>query len=221
MEQVVDGVRNYLHAHQISIIKDIIVPAFGIDKILALIALLYAIRSFKSSYKVGKVNFLIQLTASHRDIWSKIHQSNLIRIKDPKADINSITEDESRYVIFIIMNMRTLFEAHINKVYDFNKASQFDTGKFFNLPIPNHVWQNSKIFYDDAFVKFMDAIKINAKIRMSGVNPKSRIYLFYMILKKKIKKRFILYKIKKRKVARLAKNINPLNTIEKVPVNSQ
>ncbi|MBW4889204.1 hypothetical protein KXQ82_05735 [Mucilaginibacter sp. HMF5004] len=159
--------------HHIDPIKDILVPNITVDKIVALIAILFAIRTFISNNKIAKLNFECQLAASHRDIWSRIFQNeSLHNISDPLANPTEITKEQRRYIIFIIINTRLAYLAGKSKIQEFSKQAQKDTGAFFNLPLPNHVWQNVKEFYEEDFNQFIH----KAKDRAAGVtSPKRNI----------------------------------------------
>lgn len=154
--------------------KDLLLPFLAPDKLLTLIGLIYAIRTFRNTYKLNRVNFIYQLTQSHRDIWSKIHQAKIERILDPNVDVNSITEEERRHIIFIVLNTKISFEAHKAKVYPITKEVQLDVGSFMNLPMPNKVWESIKYYYEIEYVKFVDKCKEDAK----GLPRKGLISIF-------------------------------------------
>lgn len=143
--------------------KDILLPFLAPDKLLTLIGIIYAVRTFSNSYKLNRVNFIYQLTQSHRDIWSKIHQAKIERIIDPNADTATISEEEKRHVIFIVLNTKVSYEAHKVKVYPITKEVQLDVGAFMNLPIPNKVWESLKYYYERDFVNFVDKCKKDAQ----------------------------------------------------------
>lgn len=153
----------FLQLHNVDFVKDVLLTSLSLDKILTFIGLIYAIKSFRGAYRIGKVNFYFQLVESHRDIWSKIHELKLHRIRDTNIDANSVTDDEKRHIIFLVLHIRALFEGYKCRVYDFNFESQKDTGMFFNLPIPSKVWESIQAYYDKDFIEFMESARHKAK----------------------------------------------------------
>lgn len=145
----------FLKSHDVDLIKDILVPNISVDKIVAFAALIYAIRAFNSSYNLSRANFTYQLIQSHRDLWSKIHALNLTRITDPNADPSTITSDEERYIIFLILHIEASFEAHRTNVLRVNRYSLVDIGEIFLLPLPKLVWSRIEMVNDKEFVKFI------------------------------------------------------------------
>lgn len=117
----------------------------------------YAIRS---DIRSRKVEHLIQLNQSHRDIWSKTYSHpELLRIRQTDIDLNTnpITDAERRLVIEIIAHIYSVYEAIQNKQFDNNEVEK-DIAKFLNLPIPNAIWKEVKDFYDMKFVNYIDGL---------------------------------------------------------------
>jgi len=182
-DNILKEVDDFLTKHKVDAVKDIFVPTFGLDKLIALIAIIYAIRSFRTNNKIARVNLLFQLNNSHRDIWSGIVKSNLTRINDPNADSIQITVEEERYIIFLLLHIHTLFEASEKNLYDFNSSSRLDVGTFFNHPLPSSVWNRKKQFYSTPFSNFIDNVKAEAQ-GSSLPHPKILVKLLFVIKKK-------------------------------------
>lgn len=107
-----------------------------------------------------KMEHLLQLTQSHRDIWSKTYSHpELLRIR--QADVNlekhPITEEERRLAVEIIAQIYSVYEAIQNKQFDNNEIEK-DITQHLHLPIPNTIWQEVKEYHDKKFVKYIDGL---------------------------------------------------------------
>lgn len=164
----------YLQAHHVDFFKDIILPNLSIDKWVAVISLIILIRTFIKSNKIAILNFDTQLATSHRDIWSKIISDvDLQEIANPDnatVSFNDIDAKQRRYVNFIIINTCLAYNAHKLKIRRYPFEAQTDTGSFFNKPIPNLIWENTKKYYEKDFVEFIDSSK---KYALNGSRGKN------------------------------------------------
>lgn len=117
----------------------------------------YATRSDNRS---RKVEHLLQLNQSHREIWGKTYSHpELLRIK--RADVNlqkhPITASEKRFAIEIIMHIYSVYEAIQSKQFD-GKDVEKDIVQHLQLPIPNTIWQEVKEYHDRHFVRYIDGL---------------------------------------------------------------
>jgi hypothetical protein len=209
MKQLWEWGLKKLHEHNVDLLKDILIPAFSIDKIAVVIGLYFAIKSFRLNAKIAKVSFIHQLTQSHRDIWIRIaNDTNLQQIDNPSADPDNVSLEQEKYVVFVLLNTNVAFDAHKEKVYLFSKQAQIDTGEFFNLPIPNAVWNSVKKYYDDDFVEFIENAKEIAQgkpIIKKVINGKFVFLKLILVQPILIPIKFINKEIQKKKKIRIRK----------------
>jgi hypothetical protein len=121
--------------------------------------------SLRSDTTTRRTANLIDITASHRDIWKLYFASpELARVFDRKADISKmpITQKENVFVNMLIAHIGTSFylmkHAHVIKP----EGLQRDIKEFMALPIPKAVWEQTKAFQNDDFVAFVESC-LNAK----------------------------------------------------------
>lgn len=152
--QVVD----YLHNHEIKIIKDIIIPILSPEKIVAIIGIYYVVKTFQANYKLSRVNFIHQLTISHRDIWLKVAEKRIDFAK-PIEGLDNISSEEYRFAIFIILHIKMSYEAHRAKVSVQREGEFADIGTLLNKPLPNAVWEQIKDLHESDFVFYIDSCK--------------------------------------------------------------
>lgn len=186
--------------------RDLLLPFLAPDKILALIGIIYVARTFNSSYRLNKISFAYQLTQAHRDIWSKIYQAKVERILSPEVDANTLTEEEKRHIIYIILNTKLAYHAYKLKIYSMTKEVRLDIGEFMNLPLPNKTWNYLKPFHEKDFVSFIDNCKSGVNARY---NAKLFIYKIYLAIKNilfiKIASKFFKKRYKPSKIVNKSK----------------
>ncbi|MDQ1086179.1 hypothetical protein [Siphonobacter sp. SORGH_AS_1065] len=166
---VVKHLVNYLHQHNISIIKDIVVPSIALDKIVAIVGLYYVIKTFRFSNNLSKLNFISQLTQNHREIWSRIVEKELNeRITDISADPKTLTKTEKRYILYVILHIKTSYQAHILKVKRLSQEEIKDMGNFLNYPLASQTWNEVKYWHEKKFVKFIEDAQCKAKLNKTS-----------------------------------------------------
>ncbi|MEO6520342.1 MAG: hypothetical protein ABIN91_01585 [Mucilaginibacter sp.] len=183
------------------IAKDIIIPLFG--SVLSFTAILIALLSLKSSNKVAKANYELQITLSHRETWQKIGELKLNRIKDATADPNEIEELEYIYTNFVIHNVKNMYYGIARGILGNKRrkvAHMKDIGKFISFPIPNKVWSQVKQYHETPFQKFIeDSQKVfrgeplplkglkkafkNLRIWMIVISNKGQVIFFLLVTK--------------------------------------
>lgn len=170
---------DYLHSHNVSLVKDVLIPSVGIDKILTLVGLYYVIKTFKYSNKLAKVNFITQLTQNHRDIWARISADKLQeRITNVNGDPNTLTRAEKTHILNVILHIKTSYEAHIAHVKKLNAEEIHDIGSFLNYPLANRTWNEVKRWHEKRFVKFIEKAKYKAN---PAINPKPKTFFTSLI----------------------------------------
>jgi hypothetical protein len=139
------------------LVKDVIIPLFS--SLLSFIAILVAIKALRDNTKIARANYEFQITQSDRDTWRHITTQKLRRIKDPAANPNRITEEEKVNTNFIVLNVKTIFEAmELGIISSITRKELLmkDVGEFFSLPIPNRVWNKVKSYHSPEFQNFMN-----------------------------------------------------------------
>ena len=127
---------------------------------LAIIAsLLFTGISLRRDAKGRRIANLIDLTASHRDIWAQFdRRPGLARVLDPKADVTRkvVTDAEKIFVTLIILHLSSVPRAGgcLSLTPD---GLQQDVKTLFSLPIPNAVWgEDQASARYPKFVEFVD-----------------------------------------------------------------
>lgn len=132
---------------------------FDLVQTLGIIASLYfTYRLFQNETRSQKMEHLLQLNQSHRDIWNKTYSHpELLRIRKADVDLqkNPITDAEKRLSTEVIMHIYSVYEAIQNKQLD-NADVEKDIVSHLKLPIPNTVWNEIKKFQNQKFVKYID-----------------------------------------------------------------
>lgn len=118
--------------------------------------------SLRSDTITRRTANLIDITASHRDIWKLYFDiPELTRVFDAQADISKhpTTQKENVFVNMLI--------AHIGASYYLMKHEHVikpeglrrDVKEFMALPIPKAIWQQAKAFQNDDFVAFVESCR--------------------------------------------------------------
>lgn len=117
-------------------------------------------RAIHSDIQSRKVEHLLQINQSHREIWAKTYtQPELLRIKETDVDLEQhpITDAERRMVQEVIMHIFAVYEAIQNNQLDKGEMEK-DIADYLNLPIPYAVWQDVKRYYKKQFIQFIDRL---------------------------------------------------------------
>jgi hypothetical protein len=115
-------------------------------------------RATRHDIRSSRVDHLLQINESHREIWSKTYtQPELLRIRKSEVDLEKhpITEAERRMVIEVIMHIYAVYEAIQNDQLDKGEMEK-DISDYLRLPIPNTIWQEVKGYYPKRFLKFIN-----------------------------------------------------------------
>ena len=131
---------------------------FGFTAIVA--SLLFTAREIRQVEKSQRVTNLLNITKYHREIWSQLFEHpEFERILDPKVDLkfHPVTTRESLFVTFLILHLKASFKATQENMFVTPEALGKDILWFFSLPIPMHVWHQSRDFQDKEFVDFLES----------------------------------------------------------------
>jgi hypothetical protein len=152
---------DWLHIHDVKIVRDIIVPIFSVDKIAALIGIIYIARTFTKNNQLARTNFIHQLTLSHRDIWSQIHKtfpnSGGLEKYDPAT--SNLDVAQKRCIINLILHVKISYEAHRSRIMKWDRGVCLDLGKVFNYPAVDLVWESIKELHEKDFKKKIQSLK--------------------------------------------------------------
>lgn len=125
-----------------------------------IIGFILTYRANRSDVRSSKVDHLLSLSQSYREIWNKTYsQPELLRIKEKDVDLEKhpITEAEQRMVKETILHIYAVYIAIENKQLDKGEMEK-DISKFLQLPIPNAVWNEVRGYYPKRFVSFVDSL---------------------------------------------------------------
>lgn len=123
-------------------------------------SLLFTAHTVRSDTKTRRISNLVTLTRNHRDIWSEILKNpKLERVVSLTVDIEKepTTLEEEIFVGFIIQHLHSVYHAASDKLVMRPDAMRRDVKEFFSLPVPNAVWQRTKIFQNATFVAFVES----------------------------------------------------------------
>lgn len=121
--------------------------------------LFYTAASFNADAKERRISNLMELAASHRDLWQQmIEKPELARILLADVDLKktAVSVVEERFVHLLITHLAVTYEALKNGVLPRLEGLQKDTREFIALPIPHQVWQWSRKYQQADFVKFVE-----------------------------------------------------------------
>src|SRR5260221_11051891 len=121
--------------------------------------LLFTAPNVRADSRERKIQSLFALTASHRDIWSKVYEHpHLMRVlRHAGAEAISVTEDEEMFVNLLILHLAASYRARKFGLYFQEEGLRLDVKEFFSLPIPKLIWQKSRVYQDHDFVAFVES----------------------------------------------------------------
>jgi len=129
-----------------------------LQTVFILVGFVLTYRANRSDVRSGKLEHLLSLSQSYREIWNKTYsQPELLRIRKSEVDLekNPITEAERRIVKETILHIYTIYVAIENKQLDEGEMSK-DISDYLRLPIPNIIWQEGQRYYPKRFQKFIN-----------------------------------------------------------------
>ncbi|HEY3856307.1 MAG TPA: DUF6082 family protein [Verrucomicrobiae bacterium] len=122
-------------------------------------SLLFTAVSLRSETKNRRIDSLLSLTESHRELWAQIFDHpDLARILDTEADLarKPMTLEESIYVGLAIQHLGSAYQAMKGGIVIQQDGLCDDVKSFFGLPIPKAVWAETKTLQNADFVRFVD-----------------------------------------------------------------
>ena len=117
--------------------------------------------SFREDIRSRRLANLVTLTQQHRDIWEE-SQSNpsLARVRSSVADLYTkpVTAEETQFVMLLMFHLYCWYRASLGGEVNVLEGLEQDVKSFFTRPIPHHVWNERKAFFDRDFRHFVDDI---------------------------------------------------------------
>jgi hypothetical protein len=136
---------------------------FNLASVVGIIAsLLYTAVSLRSETKNRRIQSLLSLTESHRELWAKIFDHpKLARILEANADLSKqpIILEESIYVGLFIQHLASAYQALKGGIIIRQDGLCDDVKSFFSLPIPKAVWETAKRLQNEDFVNFVESCR--------------------------------------------------------------
>ena len=132
--------------------------------------------SLHSETKTRRVANLLTITANYREVWKEFfHSQELARVIEPSADVakKPVTPAEKYFVNMVISHTSSMYEALKDELVIKQEGLRRDVGSFLSLPIPQAVWEKTKIFQNADFVAFME------KCRRGGALALTALALFF------------------------------------------
>ena len=133
-----------------------LVQSLGIIGGFALTAL-----SLRRDTKWRKRAEVIALAEQHRELWSEVHRRpELTRILESGVDLitKPISLAEEEFLNLVIIHFHTGWQLAREGGPLTLKTFKKDVCKFFCLPVPRSVWEQSKTARDPGFVRFVDKV---------------------------------------------------------------
>ena len=109
--------------------------------------------------KARRVTNLLTITRNHRELWTEyLENEKLVRVRDAAVDLEKfpVTHAEQVFVTLVIVHTSTAYYGMNHRLVVKYEAMHRDIADFFSLPIPNYVWEQSKRFQNEDFVRFIE-----------------------------------------------------------------
>ena len=106
-----------------------------------------------------RIGNLIAITQHQREIWTHLYtRPELVRVLAKAVNLKSapVTDAEELFVNFLILHLNSAYHAMQTGMFMKPEGLQRDIQMFFSLPIPKAVWETTKQFQDEDFVRFVE-----------------------------------------------------------------
>jgi hypothetical protein len=120
--------------------------------------------SFREDTRSRRLNNLVRLTEQHRDIWEESQNNpKLARIRDAEADLYTkpVTAEETQFVMLLMFHLHCWYRAIEGKEVSSLDGLEKDIRNFFSRPVPRHVWEERKSFFDRDFRRYVDDLLLS------------------------------------------------------------
>jgi len=116
--------------------------------------------TIRADTKTRRIANLLTITANHREVWSKMFiNPELKRVLNPNANLakQPVNDDEEMFVNMVIQHINSVYYALSDQLVVKYDGLREDVSEFLALPIPKMVWERSKEFQNEEFVKFVES----------------------------------------------------------------
>jgi hypothetical protein len=124
--------------------------------------LFFTAAALHSQTETQRVANLLTITANHREIWKEFfRRPELARVLESSVDltIESIAPEERIFVNMVTLHTSSVFESLKNELVTKQEGLRCDVWWFFSLPIPQAVWEKTKLLQNDDFVEFVESCR--------------------------------------------------------------
>jgi hypothetical protein len=143
--------------------------------------LLNAFAIFKNTSAL-KLQNSQEITKSHRELWKLTikNPEKFKRILELKIDLleKPITYEENRFVHLLLLHMSSTYMFYRKNYMEPIEQLKFDFDDFLSFPIPREVWLQSKHFFNNNFVRFVnskDKSQISILLRFRKLRPEDKL----------------------------------------------
>lgn len=126
-------------------------------------SLLFTGISLRVDSKERRASHELAITEAHRELWANIYKRpGLSRVLDPNADLSRhpVTREEEMFILLLVVHLNTALE--LLKPGRFAKPDEGlrkDIRWFFQLPVPQFVWEQTKVRQKGEFVRFVESCR--------------------------------------------------------------
>ena len=121
--------------------------------------LLFTAITVHADAQARRIGNLITLTQHHEEIWTHLYtRPELARVLDQTVNLKLalVTDEEKLFVNLLILHLNSAYHAMRVGMFIKPEGLQRDIQMFFSLPIPKTVWETTKQFQDEDFVRFVE-----------------------------------------------------------------
>jgi hypothetical protein len=121
--------------------------------------LFFTATAVRSATKTQRIANLIALTSNHREVWREFFRNpELARVLDSSADLEKdpVTPEEREFVNMVVLHVSSAYESLKDELMIRQDGLERNMRSFFSLPIPRTVWEKTKTFQNEDFVKFVE-----------------------------------------------------------------
>ncbi len=118
--------------------------------------------SLRSETKTRRIANLLTITTNHRNVWKEFFSHpELARVLDASADLikRPVTREEEIFTNFIFLHISSVYCAMNDELVIKLEGLRRDVAQFLTLPIPQKIWEKSKLLQNDDFVNFVEACR--------------------------------------------------------------
>jgi hypothetical protein len=123
-------------------------------------SLLFTGVSLSRATRARRVETWFTITDHHRDLWREVlDRPELARIRDTSPDLSAypVTDAERRFIQLLIHHLAATHLAIQSGAIDEPSGLRRDIVEFLSRPIPGIVWEESKRFQENRFVRFVES----------------------------------------------------------------